>query len=162
MHHLITTQSSSATLSRVWKPPIPRCVPSLDRRRSGKDLSPMRRPVLCAAKDETSVDIVCRRFYCIFMRGTFVYLQCGYSIRYCKYLERLRPSKQGGEGGDIRTGLLRMRRKSVRLSRCVLVIFRAKFRDPEEYGSIDIYKGPPIRDTGLDRDQTSKNVSPTM
>jgi hypothetical protein len=44
---------------------------------------------------------------------------------------------------------------------CALIILRARSRVPEEYGSIEYYKEAPIRDPALDREQTSKNVSPT-
>jgi hypothetical protein len=52
-----------------------------------------------------------------------------------------------------------MRRSPVRLPLCVLIISRAGPRVPEEYGGIGWYKVAPIRDPGLDWEQTSKNVS---
>jgi hypothetical protein len=47
------------------------------------------------------------------MDETFVCLQCGYSIRYYKCLERLGSPRRGEDRGDTRTGFLRKRRSQV-------------------------------------------------
>jgi hypothetical protein len=75
-----------------------------------------------------------------------------------RLLNSILESIDGRAGSGVIFGLvlLRMRRSLIRLPRCVLNIFGAGLRVPEECSSIECYKVAPIRDPDLDREQTSK------